>query len=137
MGRGSEREASLIKNHVSRDDQAVCGEIKAAIAFVFGRVAKENTPGGPGTELIGSGGGGVRITRIAKNSDVLVGRWRAKKGHVRTSRLNRLGGETIEKVCRGVKPLSPVASRKMCLKEQSANDVVDGTNDTFGFTVLG
>jgi hypothetical protein len=137
MGRGSEREASLIKNHVSRDDQAVCGKIKATIAFVFGRVAKEDTPGGPGTELIGSGGGGVRITRTARNPEVLVGRWRAKEGHVRTGRLNRLGGETIEEVCRGVKSLSPVAPRKMCLKEQSANDVIDGTNDTFGFTVLG
>jgi hypothetical protein len=43
MGRGSEQKAGLIKNHVSRDDQAVCGEIKAAIAFVIRRVAKEHT----------------------------------------------------------------------------------------------
>jgi hypothetical protein len=68
MGRGSEREAGLIKNHVSRDDQAICGEIKAAIAFVIRRVAKEDTPGGSGAELMGSGGGGVRITRTAKHS---------------------------------------------------------------------
>jgi hypothetical protein len=68
MGRGSEREAGLIKNHVSRDDQAVYGEIKAAIAFVIRRVAKEDTPDGSGTELMGSGGGGVRITRTAKHS---------------------------------------------------------------------
>jgi hypothetical protein len=67
MGRVSEREAGLIKNHVSRDDQTVCGEIKAAIAFVIRRVAKEDTSGGSGAELMGSGGG-VRITRIAKNS---------------------------------------------------------------------
>jgi hypothetical protein len=53
MGRGSEREAGLIKNHVSRDNQAVCGEIKAAIAFVIKRVAKEDTSGGPGAELMG------------------------------------------------------------------------------------
>jgi hypothetical protein len=68
MGRGSEREAGLIKNYVSRDDQAVCGEIKAVIAFVIRRVAKEDTPGGSGAELMGSGGGGVRITRTAKHS---------------------------------------------------------------------
>jgi hypothetical protein len=68
MGRGSEREASLIKNHVSRDDQAVCSEIKATIAFVIRRVAKEDTPGGPEAELMGSGGGGVSITRTAKHS---------------------------------------------------------------------
>jgi hypothetical protein len=68
MGRGSERKAGLIKNHVSRDDQAVCGEIKAAIAFVIRRVAKEDTPGGSGAELMGSGGGGVRITRTTNHS---------------------------------------------------------------------
>jgi hypothetical protein len=68
MGRGSERKAGLIKNHVSRDNQAVCGEIKAAIAFVVRRVAKEDTPGGSGAELMGSGGGGVRITCTAKHS---------------------------------------------------------------------
>jgi hypothetical protein len=68
MGRGNDRKAGLIKNHVSRDDQAVCGEIKTVIAFVIRRVAKEDTPGEPGAKLMGSGGGGVRITRIAKHS---------------------------------------------------------------------
>jgi hypothetical protein len=68
MGRDSEREAGIIKNHVSRDDQAVCGEIKATIAFVIKRVSKKDTPGGSGAELMGSGGGGVRITRTVKHS---------------------------------------------------------------------
>jgi hypothetical protein len=67
MGRGSKREAGLIKNHVSRDDQVVCGEIKVAIAFVIRGVAKEDTPGGPGAELMGSGGGGVRIICTSKH----------------------------------------------------------------------
>jgi hypothetical protein len=67
MGRGSEWEAGLIKNHVSRDNQTVYGEIKAAIAFVIRRVAKEDTPGGSGAGLMESGGG-VRITRTAKHS---------------------------------------------------------------------
>jgi hypothetical protein len=56
-----------MKNHVSRDDQAVCGEIKAAIAFVIRGVAKKDTPGGSGAELMGSGGG-VGITRTAKHT---------------------------------------------------------------------
>jgi hypothetical protein len=43
MGRDNEREVGLIKNHVSRDDQAICGEIKTAIAFVIRRVAKEDS----------------------------------------------------------------------------------------------
>ena len=67
MGRGSEQEAGLIKNHVSRNNQTVCGEIKAAIAFVIRRVAKEDTPGGSGAELMGSGGG-VGITRTTKHT---------------------------------------------------------------------
>jgi hypothetical protein len=66
MERGSERKAGLMKNHVSRDNQAVCGEIKAAIAFVIRGVAKKDTPGGFGAELMGSGGG-VGITRTAKH----------------------------------------------------------------------
>jgi hypothetical protein len=66
MGQGSEREAGLIKNHVSRDDQAVCGEIKAVIAFVIQRVAKEDTPGGSGAKLMWSGGGSVGIARTTK-----------------------------------------------------------------------
>jgi hypothetical protein len=36
-----------------------------------------------------------------------------------------------------MKPLSPVAPRKIRLKQQGADDIVDRTNDTFSFTVLG
>jgi hypothetical protein len=46
----------------------VCGEIKAAIAFVIRRVAKKDTPGGAGAELMRSGGGSVRIARTPKHS---------------------------------------------------------------------
>jgi hypothetical protein len=56
---------------------------------------------------------------------------------MRTCRLNHLGGETIYEVCSGVKPLNPVAPRKIHLKQQDADDIVDRTNDTFDFTVLG
>jgi hypothetical protein len=56
---------------------------------------------------------------------------------MRACRLNRLGGETVKEVCSGVKPLSPVAPRKICLKQQGADDIVDRMNDALGFTVLG
>jgi hypothetical protein len=56
---------------------------------------------------------------------------------MRAHRLNRLGGETVYEVCSGVKHLSPIAPRKIHLKQQGADDIVDRTNDTFGFTVLG
>jgi hypothetical protein len=51
-----------------RDDQAVCGEIKATIAFVIRGVAKEGTPGGPRGELVGHGGGSVRVTRATEDT---------------------------------------------------------------------
>lgn len=44
---------------------------------------------------------------------------------MRTCRLNRLGGETVEEVCGGVEPLSPVAPRKIRLKQQGADNIVD------------
>jgi hypothetical protein len=56
---------------------------------VIRRVAKEDTPGGSGAELMGSGGGSVGITRTAKHT------WGAKKSHMRACRLNHLGGETV------------------------------------------
>jgi hypothetical protein len=65
-------EAVLVKNHVSRDDQAVYGEIKAAVAFVIREVAKEDTPGRARSELMRHGCSGVRVTRAAENLEMLI-----------------------------------------------------------------
>jgi hypothetical protein len=35
-----------------------------------------------------------------------------------------------------VQSFSPITSGKGSLNKQSANDIVNGTNDTFGFTIL-
>jgi hypothetical protein len=72
MRRGGEREAGLIKNHVSRDDQTVCGEIKATVAFVIRGIAKEDTPGRTRSELMRHGCNSVRVTRAAENSEMLI-----------------------------------------------------------------
>jgi hypothetical protein len=57
---------------VSRDDYAVCGEIKAVVAFVIRGVAKEDTPGKARSELMRRGCSSVRVTRTAKNSEMLI-----------------------------------------------------------------
>jgi hypothetical protein len=49
---------------MSREDHVVCEKIKAAMAFVIRRVAKEDTPGRPRGELVGHGGGSVRVTNV-------------------------------------------------------------------------
>jgi hypothetical protein len=70
--RGSEGEVVLIKNHMLIDDQAVCGEIKAAVAFVIRGVAKEDAPGRARSELMRHGCSSVRVTHAAKNSEMLI-----------------------------------------------------------------
>jgi hypothetical protein len=57
---------------MSRDDQAVYGEIKTAVAFGIRGVAKEDTPGRARSELIRRGCSSVRVTRAAENSEMLI-----------------------------------------------------------------
>jgi hypothetical protein len=57
---------------VSRDDQAVCGEIKTAIAFVIRGGAKEDTLGRAMSELMRRGCSNVRVTHAAENSEMLI-----------------------------------------------------------------
>jgi hypothetical protein len=58
---------------MSEDDQVVCREIKAAIAFVVGRVAQKDTPGGAWGELMWRSGSRVRVARTTKDAHMLVG----------------------------------------------------------------
>jgi hypothetical protein len=81
---------------MSRDDQVVCGEIKAMIAFVIRGVAKEDTLGGPGGEFVGRGGNSVRVTLASEDAQMLVRRSRAEEGEVRTDSLNRLQWKTVQ-----------------------------------------
>jgi hypothetical protein len=57
---------------VSRDDQTVCGEIKAMLAFVIIGVTKEDTPGRARSELMRRGCSSVMVTRAAENSEMLI-----------------------------------------------------------------
>jgi hypothetical protein len=57
---------------VSRDDQTVCGEIKAAVDFVIRGVDTEDTPATARSELMRRGCSSVRVTRAAENSEMLI-----------------------------------------------------------------
>jgi hypothetical protein len=81
---------------MSRDDQAICGEIKATIAFVIREVAKEDTPSGPRGEFVGRGGIRVRVTRVAEDVQMLIRRSRAEEGEVQTGSLNHLRRKTVQ-----------------------------------------
>jgi hypothetical protein len=136
MGRGSEQEVVLIKNHLMRDDQALYGKVKARVTFVVEGVAKENTMGGPGGELMRSGGDSVRLTHTAEDMEVLVrGCW-SEESDMRVESMNHLCGETVQEVRGGVEPLCPIALGKETLDKQCVNGNVHTTNDTLGFTIL-
>ena len=53
----SERKQRLVESHVARDEHTVARQVKAAIAFVFSRVAEKDTKREPRCQFVrGSGG---------------------------------------------------------------------------------
>jgi hypothetical protein len=55
---------------------------------------------------------------------------------VQTHNLNSLYRKAVQEVCSCVQSFSPITSEKGSLNKQSADDIVNETNDTFGFTIL-
>jgi hypothetical protein len=80
---------------MSGEDQAVCREIKAAIAFVVCRVAQEDTPGGAWGELMWHSGSRVRLARTTKDTQMLVGGRGTKHDKMRTRNLDHRCGKTV------------------------------------------
>jgi hypothetical protein len=77
------------------DDQAVYREIKAAIAFMVGRVAQEDTLGGAWGELMWRSGSHVRIARTTKDAQMLIGGRGTKQGKMRTRSLDHRCGKMV------------------------------------------
>ena len=118
------------------DDDTIGGKIKTAVAFVFRRVTKEDTHGGAGSKFMGGSGRDVGIALTTKDTEMVV-RWGAtEECKVGSGVIEGAGGVEVEKVCGGVKCLNPIGRRKMGLKKQGANDVVDRAQNTFGTTIL-
>jgi hypothetical protein len=55
---------------------------------------------------------------------------------VRTRSLNSLCRQVVQEVCSSVQSFSPITPGKGSLVKQSADGIVNGTNDMFGFTIL-
>jgi hypothetical protein len=55
---------------------------------------------------------------------------------VRTRNLNSLCRKAVQEVCNCVQSFSPITPEKGSLDKQNADDIVNGTNGTFGFTIL-
>jgi hypothetical protein len=86
---------------------------------------------------VGGFGREIRITGTTEQAQVLIGgEGNSMKGEVWAGHANRLGGETVQQICGGVEPFYPVASRNRSLKKQGAQHIINGAEDTPGFTIL-
>jgi hypothetical protein len=50
--------------------------------------------------------------------------------------LNHLRWKMVQQICGSVKPFSPIAPEMKSLDKQCVDDIVNGANDAFDFTIL-
>jgi hypothetical protein len=121
---------------VTRDDDAVGGEVQAPIPLVVRGVAEEEASSGARRKLVRGGSGGVRVAGTAEHAQVVVGRGCAVQGKVRCRMAHRLRGKTVEEMGCSMKGLCPVGGRERRLKEKAADHVGGGANHALGPAVL-
>jgi len=80
---------------MTRDDDAVGGEVKTPKSLMIRRITQENTKSGARGKFVRGSGGHVRITSTAKDPKVGVGGMRAEQGEVRSGELRSFSGETV------------------------------------------
>jgi hypothetical protein len=85
---------------------------------------------------MGGSGRDVRITLAAEDAKMVIGRGETIERKVGGGVVEGAGRVEVDKVCGGVKCLNPIRRRKVGLKEQGTNDVVDRAQNTFGTTIL-
>jgi hypothetical protein len=81
-------------------------------------------------------GGSVRVTRAAKDAQMLVCQSRAEEGEVQIGSLNHRRWKTVQQVGGSVKTLNPITPQKGSLDKQFADDIINSANNAFGFTML-
>ena len=62
----------LVKDHMTGDNNVICGEVKATIAFVVIEKAKKDTLRRARCEFMGHGGGKIRVTTTLKDTEVIM-----------------------------------------------------------------
>jgi hypothetical protein len=117
MGRDREGEICLIKGDMSRNDDTICGEIKTSIAFVVGRITKEDTLGRAGSEFVRCSSSDIRVAGTTKNPKMITWWNCAKESNIRTDGLYSFGRKAIQKIGGCVQTFNPILSRKGSLKE--------------------
>jgi hypothetical protein len=121
---------------VTRDDDAVGGEVQTPIPLVVRGVAEEEATSGARRKLLRGGSRSVRVADTAEHAQVVVGRGCVVHGEVRCRVAHRLEGKTVEEMCGSMKGLCLVGGRERRLKEKAADHVGGGVNHTLGPAIL-
>jgi hypothetical protein len=95
---------------MARDEDTARGKVKASVTLVIRRVSEKDTEGRPGSQLMGSGGGGVRVARTPEDSKVVVPRRGTEKSVVRRESWAGSRRKSVKEIGRGVQTLSPKVS---------------------------
>jgi hypothetical protein len=80
----------FVEDDMTRDDDAMGGEVKIAVPLVVRRVAKEEAASGAWRQLMKGSSGGVGIAGTAEHTKVVVGGGCAVKGEVEGGMVHRL-----------------------------------------------
>ena len=80
--RGIVGKGCFIECDMTRDEDASCLKIKAAVATVSGGIAEEETMDGTRGKFIFDGGSYVNIAKASKNTEVIVAWMETKKREV-------------------------------------------------------
>jgi hypothetical protein len=135
-GRACKGKHIFVEDDLTRDDDAVGGEVQAPIPLVVREVAEEEAASGARRKLVRGGSGNVRVAGTAEHAQVVVGRGYAVQGVVRCTVAHRLRGKTVEEMHGGMKGLCLVGGTERCLKEKAADHVGGGANHALGPVVL-
>jgi hypothetical protein len=95
---------------MARDKDTARGKIKATVTLVIRRVSEKDTESRPGSQLMVSSGGSVRVTRTSEDSKVVVPRRGTEKSVVRRGSWTGSGRKAVKEIGGGVQTLSPEAS---------------------------
>jgi hypothetical protein len=89
-GGASKGKHIFVEDDVTRDDDAVGGEVRASIPLVVRGVAEEEAASGARRKLVRGGSKNVRVAGTTEHAQVVVGRGCAVQGKVRCRVAHRL-----------------------------------------------
>jgi hypothetical protein len=121
---------------LTRDDDAVGGEVQTPIPLVVRGVAEKEAASGARRKLVRGGSRSVRVAGTAEHTEVVIGRGCALQGEVGGRVARCLRGKAIEEMCGGMQGLCPVGGREGLLEKKAADHISGGADHAFDTAVL-